>query len=109
MAEWRYWRLDPKTTTTHAFGARSVGNVCLGAEESDYIRAYVKWDGCTIVDDQRTLPYHLCDLTDEIGRWQELHFLARAYFGGEFCIGGNDEVFVRAFIAERQAADSQRN
>lgn len=110
MSEWKYWRLDPETTGTHRIGVRSIGMVSLSANddptEPEYIAAYVKWDGCMIVDDQRMTPYHLCDIEEEIGRWQELNTLALAYFGGDFCVGGLSEGEVAEYIAVHTAKET---
>lgn len=104
----RFWRIDPETTNTHCVGVRSITDVCLGADETEameFITAFVRWDGCTFITDGRPYPYHLCDLDEEIGRWQELKAIALAYFGGEFHLGGRSEDEVAAFIREALAVE----
>ena len=87
MTIWKYWKLDK--CWIGAIDVVSAGNVSL--DEEDRIEAFVKWDGCMNVWDTRgenqRIAWHLCDIDEEIGRWNELKEIALGYFGGEFGIG----------------------
>lgn len=100
---WTYWEIDPENIGTHHIGLRSVGATHLTDDpDEENITAWVKWDGCTFVTDNRPMPYHQCDLDDEIGRWTELKAIALDYFGGEFAIGGMTDQYVADYLREHR-------
>lgn len=102
---WKYWELDLETTNTGAIGVKSIGEICLGWDDPitpDTLKAFVRWDGCTFVDDDRPVNRHICNLADEAARWVELYTLSRDYFGGAFGIGTLTDEAMAQYIREHQ-------
>lgn len=100
----QHWTLNAERTNSHFITFEGIQPLYLGADDEDEgppkLIAQVRWDGCMFVEDERPTLYHICDPVTEVGRWREVAIISLAYYGGDYNIGGVNDLWTAYFLAK---------